>query len=96
MNSKKNHRFFKVATIILVVATVLVAVYIMFNGLGLVDGLDFGAGAYFYADIPDYEKVDADGCFVSRVPRWVHFVLFFVWGALMFWLWNKIENRPEK
>lgn len=47
MNSKKNHRFFKVATIILVVATVLVAVYIMFNGLGLVDGLDFGAGAYF-------------------------------------------------
>lgn len=96
MNSKKNHRFFKVATIILVVATVLVAVYIMFNGLGLVDGLDFGAGAYFYADIPDYEKVDADGCFVSRVPRWVHFVLFFVWGALMFWLWNKIENRTEK
>ena len=96
MNSKKNHRFFKVATVILVVATVLVAVHIMVNGLGLVDGLDFGAGAYFYADIPDYEKVDADGCFVSRVPRWVHFVLFFVWGALMFWLWNKIENRPEK
>ena len=96
MNSKKNHRFFKVATIILVVATVLVAVYIMANGLGLVDGLDFGAGAYFYADIPDYEKVDADGCFVSRVPRWVHFVLFFIWGALMFWLWNKVENRTEK
>ena len=96
MNSKKNHRFFKVATIILVVATVLVAVYIMANGLGLVDDLDFGAGAYFYADIPDYEKVDADGCFVSKVPRWVHFVLFFVWGALMFRLWNKIENRPEK
>ncbi|MCQ2308416.1 MAG: hypothetical protein MJZ78_00330 [Bacteroidales bacterium] len=96
MNSKKNHRFFKVATIILVVATVLLAVYIMANGLGLVDGLDFGAGAYFYADIPDYEKVDADGCFVSRVPRWIHFVLFFIWGALMFWLWNKIENRTEK
>ena len=96
MNSKKNHRFFKVATIILVVATVLVAVYIMFNGLGLVDGLDFGAGAYFYADIPDYEKVDADGCFVSRVPRWVHFVLFFIWGALMFWLWNRIENQSKK
>ncbi|MDO5341825.1 MAG: hypothetical protein Q4F69_05155 [Bacteroidia bacterium] len=96
MNSKKNHRFFKVATIILVVATVLVAVHIMVNGLGLVDGLDFGAGAYFYADIPDYEKVDADGCFVSRVPRWVHFVLFFAWGALMFWLWNKVENRTEK
>ena len=96
MNSKKNHRFFKVATIILVVATVLVAVHIMVNGLGLVDGLDFGAGAYFYADIPDYEKVDADGCFVSRVPRWIHFVLFFIWGALMFWLWNKIENRTEK
>lgn len=96
MNSKKNYKFFKVATIVLVVATVLVAVYIMANGLGLVDSLDFGAGAYFYADIPDYEKVDADGCFVSKVPRWVHFVLFFLWGALMFWLWNKVENRSEK
>ena len=96
MSSKKNHRFFKVATIVLVVATVLVAVYIMANGLGLVDSLDFGAGAYFYADIPDYEKVDADGCFVSKVPRWVHFVLFFLWGALMFWLWNRVENQSEK
>ncbi len=96
MSSKKNHRFFKVATVILVVATVLIALYIMANGLGLVDSLDFGAGAYFYADIPDYEKVDADGCFVSRVPRWVHFVLFLLWGALMFWLWNKVENRSEK
>ncbi len=96
MNSKKNYKFFKVATIVLVVATVLVAVYIMANGLGLVDSLDFGAGAYFYADIPDYEKVDADGCFVSKVPRWVHFVLFFLWGALMFWLWNKVENMSEK
>lgn len=96
MSSKKNYMFFKVATAVLVVATVLIAVYIMANGLGLVDSLDFGAGAYFYADIPDYEKVDADGCFVSRVPRWVHFVLFFLWGALMFWLWNKVENRSEK
>ena len=96
MSSKKNHRIFKVATTVLVVVTILVAVYIMANGLGLVDGLDFGAGAYFYADIPDYEKVDADGCFVSRVPRWVHFVLFFIWGALMFWLWNRIENQSEK
>lgn len=96
MRQNKSHRFFKVATIVLVVATIVIAVYIMANGLGLVDGLGFGAGAYFYADIPDYEKVDADGSFTSKVPRWVHFVLFFVWGALMFWLWNKVENRSKK
>ena len=34
----------------------MAVIYIMANGLGLQEGLDFGAGAYYYADIRDFEK----------------------------------------
>lgn len=86
-------KILKTTTIIVAAVTVIVAIYIMLNGLGLVDSLDFGAGAYYYADIPDYEKVDADGCFHTSVPRWIHFVLFFAWGYLMFQLWKWVERK---
>ena len=71
---------------------VLAAIYIMVNGLGLVEGYDFGAGAYYYADIPDYENVIKDEGYTSGVPLWVHIVLFLVWGALMYLLWKKIDK----
>ena len=35
----------KIIGILFVLGIVVLAVYIMVNGLGLVDGLDFGAGA---------------------------------------------------
>ena len=84
---------YKIITIVVAAATAVVSIYIMLNGLGLVDGLDFGAGAYYYADIPDYEKINADGSFHTNVPRWVHILLFLAWGWLMwrFWIW--VENR---
>ena len=44
-------------------AVVLAAVLIMVRGLGLAPDYDFGAGAYYYADIPDFEGIyeyDAD------------------------------------
>lgn len=40
-------------------ATLLLCVYIMANGLGLVPELDFGAGAYYYADIPEFDRYTA-------------------------------------
>lgn len=95
MNPNKKN-IFKLATIIVIAVTVIVAVYIMLNGLGLVDSLDFGAGAYYYADIPEYEKIDADGSFHTSVPRWIHIVLFLVWGFLMYRLWTWIDNMGKK
>ena len=76
-----------------IVATVIVALYIMANGLGLVDSLDFGAGAYYYADIPDYEKIDNGSVYQTAIPRWIHIVLFLVWGWLMFKLWKWIDKK---
>ena len=42
--------------IVFYAALAAVVIYIMGNGLGLVNGLDFGAGAYYYADIQDWKR----------------------------------------
>ena len=54
--SRKGKIIYKVVTAAFVVATLVLAIYIIVNGLGLSRELDFGAGAYYYADIPDFEK----------------------------------------
>ena len=91
---KKGLRiFFKVATVILAVVTLLLAVYIMINGLGLVDSLDFGAGSYYYADIPEFQKYVRDDAYDSGLPLWLAIILFLVWGALMYLLWVYIDRR---
>jgi len=69
------------------------AVYCMVNGLGLVDGLDFGAGAYFYADIPEFQKYVNGDYFISKFPMWLHIVLFLVWGAVMFKFWVWLDKK---
>ena len=91
---KKGLRIlFKVATVTLAVVTLLLAVYIMINGLGLVDSLDFGAGSYYYADIPEFQKYVRDDAYNSGLPLWLAIILFLVWGALMYLLWVYIDRR---
>ena len=63
-------RIYKAVTIATVVIVILCALYIMAARLGLADGLDFGAGAYYYTDIPDYEKVIRDDAYQTSVPYW--------------------------
>ena len=68
------------------------AVYIMVRGIGLNPELDFGAGAYYYADIPDYQKrLDWD-IYEAQLPFWVYVVLFLAWGALMYRLWKRLDK----
>lgn len=83
----------KVLTVAVAAVILLSAIYIMANGLGLQEGLDFGAGAYFYADIPDFEKYTEKTNFQARLPYWVYVLLFLVWGALMYWLWKWIDKK---
>ena len=89
----KNHKIFKVITIIVVVITLFLAGWIMANQLGLVEGYDFGAGAYYYADIPGFESVVREDAYRTEVPLWVHVVLFLGWGWLMYRLWVWIDSR---
>ena len=46
--SRKGKIIYKVVTAVFVVATLVLAIYIIVNGLGLSRELDFGAGAYYY------------------------------------------------
>ena len=78
---------------VLSLATVATAVYIMVNGLGLVDELDFGAGAYYYADIPEFQKYTDPDYYHTNIPMIVYILLFLGWGAVMFKFWAWLERK---
>ena len=91
-----NKTLYKAITFIMVAAVLVCAWWIMRNRLGLSDKHDFGAGAYYYADIPDFDKVIKDDAYHSNIPKWIYFVLFFAWEWLMWRLWCWIDGRKRK
>lgn len=92
---KHKDKILPAVTAIMVVAVVICAIVIAAKGLGVVEGYDFGAGAYYYADIPGFEKIINDDAFKTSVPVWVHIVLFLAWGWLMWRLWVWIDRRGK-
>ena len=94
MLSRRKRRL-KAVTAIVAVTVVAVAVVIMVRGVGLSDELDFGAGAYYYADAPQLQDLASENHYQSAVPLWVHIVLFLVWGWLMYLLWRWMERRNK-
>lgn len=93
MAQKKSDRIMKTVTAVVAVAVIICSVIIAAKGLGTVDGYDFGIGAYYYADIPGFEKIMNDEAYQTSVPLWVHIVLFLGWGWLMWRLWVWIDKR---
>ena len=93
MTPDRRRKLYRAVTILTVVAVLGCAVWIMAQRLGLAPEYDFGAGAYYYADIPGYENVVRDESYHSDVPVWIHIVLFLAWGWLMYRLWVWIDNR---
>lgn len=91
MRFNKN-MLYKAVTVIMIVTVIVIAAYIMINRLGLIEGYDFGGGAYYYVDIPEFEKIVDEDAFRTTVPVWVHVVLFIAWGWLMWRLWLWIDN----
>lgn len=89
----RRKKIMTAVTIGVFVAVVICAVYIAANRLGVVDGYDFGAGAYYYADIPGYESLINEDAYKAPVPVWAHIVLFLVWGWLMYRLWSWIDRK---
>lgn len=88
-----NRKIMTTVTLVVFVAVVICAIVIMSKQLGIVDGYDFGAGAYYYADIPGYEEIANDDAYHSSVPVWVHITLFLIWGWLMYRLWVWISRK---
>lgn len=89
-------RIFKAVTVIMAVTVILMTAYIMINRLGLVEGYDFGGGAYYYVDIPEFEKIVDQDAFKAKTPVWMHVVLFLAWGWLMWRLWLWIDRKSDK
>ncbi len=89
-------KIFRIVTVIMAVTVIVLAAYIMINHLGLVEGYDFGGGAYYYVDIPEFEKIVDQYAFKAKTPVWVHVVLFLAWGWLMWRLWLWIDRKSDK
>ena len=89
-----KRRIMRVITIAVVVIILVLALYIILTRRGVVPEYDFGAGAYYYADIPteQYQEIDPDGAYMTSVPKWVFYVLFVGWGWLMWRLWCRISR----
>ena len=66
---KKSRKILKWATVILAVVTLCLALYIMWNRLGLSPDYDFGAGAYFYADDPAIQDLSDRAAYTTSVPK---------------------------
>ncbi len=76
------------------VTVLVLAGYIMINRLGLVEGYDFGGGAYYYVDIPEFQKIlPSEEAFTAKTPVWVHVVLFVAWGWLMWRFLNWVDKK---
>ena len=73
--------------------TIAAAVYIMVRRIGLNPELDFGAGAYYYADIPDYQKTLDWDSYTARLPFVVYLLLFLAWGFLMWRIWKRLDRK---
>ena len=93
MDERRKKLIFKTVTIIMAVTVLVTAGYIMFNRLGLVEGYDFGGGAYYYVDIPGFDEIVDEDTYSTTVPLWVHIVLFVAWGWLMWRLWLWIDRK---
>ena len=74
------------------IAAIAEAVHIMKNGFGLLEQLDFGAGAYYYADIPGFASLVNGSHYQSPVSMPILIILFLIWGFLMYRLWAWIES----
>ena len=75
------------------VAALAASVYVMVRHLGLIEGLDFGPGQYYYTDIPDWPRCFSSAGVADAPPVWVCYALFAAWGLLAYWLWRAVERR---
>ena len=97
-NKRRTKVIFRVVTVLAAVAIVSAAIWIILRRQGLVDSYDFGAGAYYYADDPQLQDLAESSAesYSTAVPRWVHILLFFAWGWLMWRLWVWVDGRINK
>lgn len=99
MSMKKEKRksvCTKITKIIGISIIIGLTLYCMVNHMGLIESLDFGAGAYYYADIPEFARFVNGEAYQSETPMWILVVLFLAWGSVMYRLWSWLEKKSRK
>lgn len=92
-NTNRYIRILNALGIACTIAAILCGIYIMVNQLGLMKELDFGAGAYYYADMPGFERFVNGDHYASPVPMGVLILLFLAWGYIMYRFWVWLDKR---
>lgn len=80
-------------SVALLALAVAAGTYIIANGIGLIDGLPFGCGQYYYTDIPGWQRYFQADHYSDDTPMWLLVLLFFLWGWAMMKLWVWTEKR---
>ena len=78
---------------VVMVAAVGAACWVAAGRHGLLPGLDFGPGQYYYTDIPNWERYFSVDGIAADCPAWVYYLVFAIWGWLMYCLWRWIDRR---
>lgn len=86
-------KYLGVLGIIIFLAAVVIAVYMMRHNMGQAPGIDFGSGQYYYTDIPGWQKYFLGNHYENHVPMAVLVGLFFLWGILMYRLLIFLDQK---
>lgn len=92
----KRIKVVKVLNYMVLVMFILIigcAVYIMKNDIGLIEGLNFGPGSYYYSDIPGWEKYFFTHKYVQSLNPVLIVFLFIGWGLLCWKAWIYLDRK---
>lgn len=86
-----------ILSILVLSIVIIIALYIMRNGLGLIEGLEFGPGQYYYTDIPGYEKIffGPNSINIGTNHPVLFYGAFFLWGFACFKFLTWIETKNK-
>jgi len=72
-----------------------ISFYIMYNGIGLIEGLDFGPGNYYYTDIPGWENIffGKNNARIGTDHPLLFFTLFFGWGFICYKFLSWLDRK---
>ena len=87
-------RFGKVMGYVLGACALILIGYVMANGIGLVDSLDFGAGAYYYADIPEFDKLNVPTTDFGD-SSFAVIAFFVIWSVVVLGLLMLVKLIPK-
>ena len=79
-----------------ILSIIVSVVIVMYKNMGLISKFDFGAGAYYHTDIPNFEKYINNSIFKTKFSIWFLITLFLIWGVFVYKLWCYIDRKIEK